>query len=196
MSTTTTTVDSLPETGLWSIDSLHSSVTFTVRHHRVATFRSSFTNISGTYDAAQRLLLGEVEVSDVTLSGLDKLKAHILTPDFFNAEEFPTLSFRSTNVENDGDHLKLEGELTMRGVTKPISAAGSFAGPQTLHHKLAGNAAISERLGIDLTTTIDRREWGIMFNTEMVPGVQNLGWDVKLEATLELYVQVDGAPRL
>jgi len=191
LSSTSAMTDFLPKTGLWSIEPLHSSVSFSLRHHGVATFRSGFTNISGTYDAAQRQLVGKVQASDVTLSGLDKLKAHFLTSDFMNAEEFPTLSFRSTSIENDGHQLKLEGELTFRGITKPISATGSFGGPQTLQHKRDGSGTTSERLGIDLTSTIDRREWGMTFNTEMVPGVLNLGWKVKLEAALELIKNVE-----
>jgi polyisoprenoid-binding protein YceI len=188
LSATSATVDHLPGTGLWSIDSAHSTVNFSVRHHAVATFRSSFTNISGTYDGAQRQLVGEVQVADVTLTGLDHLKGHILTPDFFNAEEFPTFSFRSASIEQNGDQLTLEGELTLRGITKPITASGSFRGPQTVRQ---GGGNVSERFGIDLTTTIDRREWEINFNNEIAEGITNLGWDVKIEAALELYVPVD-----
>lgn len=183
MSATSTAVDTLPDTGVWNIDSLHSSVSFSVRHHAVATFRSSFANVGGTYDGSEGRLSGAVQVSDVVLTGLDRLKGHILTPDFFNAAEFPTFSFESTALEQSGDQVRLEGALTLRGVTKPITATGSVRGPRTIRH---GDGHISERLGIDLTTTIDRREWEINFNTEVAEGVANLGWDVKIRATLEL----------
>jgi polyisoprenoid-binding protein YceI len=185
MSATTAAVETLPQTGLWSIDSAHSTVNFSVTHHAVASFRSSFTNVSGTYDAEQQRLSGEVAVSDITLTGLDRLKGHILTPDFFNAEEFPTFSFTSTAIRQDGDKLVFEGDLTLRGVTKPITATGSVSGPQTVRH---GDGHVSERLGIDLKTTIDRREWGINFNNEVAEGITNLGWDVKVTAALELYI--------
>lgn len=181
-----THVDTLPSTGVWSIDSLHSTVNFSVRHHAVATFRSSFTNISGAYDAEARRLAGEVQVSDITLTGLDRLKGHVLTTDFFDAEEFPTFSFASTDVQLDGEELTIEGELTLRGVTKAIVATGSVHGPLTVRH--GGDRGVSERLGIDLTTVIDRRDFGINFNNEVAEGIANLGWDVKIEAALELFL--------
>jgi polyisoprenoid-binding protein YceI len=176
--------DSLPATGVWKIDSLHSTVNFTVRHHAVATFRSSFSNVSGTYDAAARKLAGEVAVADITLTGLDRLKGHILTPDFFNAEQFPTFSFRTTDIREHDGELVVTGELTLRGVTREITAVGAARGPQTTRH---GDGHVSERLGIDLTTTIDRREWGINFNNEVAEGIANLGWEVSIEAALELF---------
>ncbi|HEX3802390.1 MAG TPA: YceI family protein [Solirubrobacteraceae bacterium] len=188
MSATSAAVDSMPETGMWSIDSAHSTVSFKVRHHAVATFRSSFTNVSGAYDGAERQLTGEVQVSDITLTGLDRLKGHILTPDFFNAEEFPAFSFQTTAIEQDGEKLTVEGELTLRGVTKPITATGSVRGPQMTRH---GDGHVSQRLGIDLATTIDRREWGVNFNNEVSEGVINLGWDVEIEAALELYINAE-----
>ena len=184
MNASSAVVDSLPRTGLWSIDSLHSTVNFSVRHHAVATFRSSFTNVDGAYDGGERQLTGEVQVTDITLTGLDRLKGHILTPDFFNADEFPTFSFRSTSIEQDADKLIFHGELTLRGVTRPITAEGSVLGPQTTRH---GDGHVSQRLGIDLATVIDRRDWGINFNNQIADGVTNLGWDVKIEAALELY---------
>lgn len=185
MSATTAPVETLPKTGLWRIDSAHSTIHFSVTHHAVASFRNSFTNVSGTYDAEQQRLSGEVAVSNIALTGLDRLKAHILTPDFFNAEEFPTISFTSVGIRDDGDKLVFEGDLTLRGITKPITATGSVRGPQTVHH---GNGRVSERLGIDLKTTIDRREWGVSFNNEVAEGVANLGWDVEITAALELYI--------
>jgi polyisoprenoid-binding protein YceI len=178
------TVDSLPETGVWNIDSLHSTVNFTVRHHAVATFRSGFTNVSGSYDAGARRLSGEVAVADITLTGLDRLKGHILTPDFFNGDEFPTFSFRTTDIRESHGVLQIRGELTLRGTTREITAVGSARGPQTTRH---GDGHLSERLGIDIVTTIDRREWGINFNSEVADGIANLGWDVAIEAALELF---------
>lgn len=178
-----TTSQALPTTGLWSIDSLHSTVGFSVGHHAVATFRSTFTNVSGAYEGDANRLAGQVAVADVTLTGLDRLKGHILTKDFFDADEFPTFSFESSDISYDGESLKVDGEITLRGVTKPITAHGSFKGPQTVRH---GDGHVSERFGINLTTTIDRRDFGINFNSEVAEGVVNLGWDVKIDAALEL----------
>jgi polyisoprenoid-binding protein YceI len=183
------TSQALPTTGIWGIDSLHSTVGFSVGHHAVATFRSTFTNVSGAYEADANRLAGQVGVADITLTGLDRLKRHILTKDFFDAEEFPTFSFESTEISSDGDALKVEGEITLRGVTKPITAHGSFKGPRTVRH---GDGHITERLGINLTTTTDRRDFGINFNSEVAEGVANLGWDVKIEAALEFALVTEG----
>lgn len=188
MSTTTATVGSLPETGVWSIDTVHSTVDFSVSHHVVATFRSSFTNITGSFNGDRGALAGEVQASEITLTGLDRLKSHILTPDFFNAEEFPTFAFRSSSIEQRGSELTVKGELTLRGVTRPIIAAGLVRGPQAVRH---GDGRVTERLGIDLSTTIDRRDFGIDFNREAAEGLYNIGWDVQVQAALELYLEAD-----
>jgi polyisoprenoid-binding protein YceI len=181
---TTTTTEALPTTGLWSIDSAHSTVTFSVRHHAVATFRSSFSNITGAYDGESGRLSGEVQVADITLTGLDRLKGHILTPDFFDAEEHPTFTFSSVRITDEADSLSVEGELTLRGITRHVAATGAVRGPQTVRH---GDGRVTQRLGIDLTTTIDRRDFGIAFNNEVAEGIANLGWDVRIEAALELF---------
>jgi polyisoprenoid-binding protein YceI len=144
--------------------------------------------VNGAYDADHGELTGEVAVNDITLTGLDRLKGHIVTPDFFDAEQFPTISFRSTNIHEDAGELVVEGELTLRGVTKPITARGSASGPQEIHQR---DGAVAERIGIDLVTTIDRREWGVNFNNEVAQGVTNLGWDVKIDAALELVRSVE-----
>jgi polyisoprenoid-binding protein YceI len=189
MSTTSAPTGSLPQTDVWEIDSHHSTILFSVTHHAVATFRSTFTNVSGAYNAEAGELSGQVAVTDITLTGLDRLKGHIFTPDFFSADEFPTISFHSDKIHADRHELIVEGELTLRGVTKPITARGSVSGPQDIHQR-DGN--IGQRIGIDLTTTIDRREWGVDFNNEVAQGVTNLGWDVKIEAALELVKHVEG----
>lgn len=189
MSATTAAESTLPQTGVWTIDSAHSTIHFSVIHHAVATFRSSFRNVTGAYDAEQRRLAGEVQVADITLDGLDRLKKHIVTPDFFSAEEFPTFSFSSTAIRQDGEELIFEGDLTLRGVTKPITATGSVRGPATVHHH---NGHTDQLIGINLKATIDRREWGINFNNEISEGIANLGWDVKITAALELVSELAG----
>jgi polyisoprenoid-binding protein YceI len=183
-----TKVDSLPETGTWAIDSHHSTVNFSVRHHAVATFRSTYVNISGAFDGDEQKLAGEVDASSITLTGLDQLKGHILTPDFFNAEEFPTFSFESTRIARDGEALTVEGDLTLRGVTKRIVASGTSYGPRTVQ---SARGPVNERFGIDIETIIDRRDFGISFNNEISEGVVNLGWDVRIEAALEFVLQED-----
>lgn len=179
-----TVVASLPETGTWSIDSVHSTVNFSVRHHAVATFRSAFRNITGAYDGETARLAGHVEVVDLILRGPERLRNHLLSPAFFDAEEYPSFSFESTTITSNDGRLAIEGNLTLRGVTRPIRASGSTRGPQVVRHS---DGRVTTRLGIDLATTIDRREFGIDFNNEVAEGIVNLGWNVEIEAALELF---------
>jgi polyisoprenoid-binding protein YceI len=176
-------VQTLPATGLWNIDSAHSTARFSVRHHAVATFRGGFSAITGHYDAETGSLVGEVRVDRAELQGLDRLKNHFLTPDFFDAERNPTLSFESNAVRVEGDALTVDGELTLRGIRRPVIARGTVQGPAVVRHQ---DGHVSERLGIDLTASIDRREYGVQFNSEIAEGVLNLGWDVTIEVALEL----------
>lgn len=180
----TTQIQTLPTDGNWLIDSHHSTVSFAVRHHAVATFRSTFVNVRGSFDADERRLSGEVNVADITLTGLDQLKGHVLTPEFFDAERFPTLSFESTRLSQDRDELLIAGDLTLRGVTKPIVATGTSYGPRTVVQIPGGPA--TERIGLDLAASVDRRDFGVSFNNEVAQGITNLGWIVKIEANLEL----------
>lgn len=174
----------LPTTGTWSVDSIHSAVRFSITHHAVATFRAGFDGISGIFDADSGALSGSVPVENIDVQGVAKLKSDLLAERFFDGENHPSLSFASTQFDADPDgSVRVEGELTIRGVTKPISAVGQVAGPITVRHH---DGRESERLGIDLSTVIDRREFGITHNNELAEGVLNLGWDVAIEVSLEL----------
>jgi polyisoprenoid-binding protein YceI len=177
------TTQTIPATGLWTIDSAHSAVRFSVRHHAIATFRGGFSAVSGSYDADAGSLAGEVRVDHAELPGLDRLKAHFLTPDFFDADRHPTLAFESHAVESDGDLFSADGELTIRGVTKPVTIVGRVRGPIAVRHN---DGHVSERLGIDLATTIDRRDYGVEFNRDLGGGILSIGWDVAIEVALEL----------
>jgi polyisoprenoid-binding protein YceI len=174
----------LPTTGTWSVDPIHSSVRFSITHHAIATFRAGFDDVSGAFDADRGVLSGSVPVDNIDLQGVAKFKSDLLAERFFDAETHPTLSFVSTELIADADgSLRLTGELTIKGVTKPISAVGHVGGPITVTHH---DGRESDRLGIDLSTVIDRRDFGITHNNEYAEGVVNLGWDVAIEVALEL----------
>ena len=177
-------VAALPTTGRWAIDPVHSTVIFSVRHHAVATFRASFTNIQGAYDADADRVDGKVAVSDIVIVGADRLRNHLQTPDFFDAETYPTFRFAATGVRASTDTGAVSGELTLKGRTQMIVASASVpGGPRQIRH---GDGHLSDRFGLDLATTIDRREFGVDFNSFIADGVYNLGWDVRIEANLEL----------
>lgn len=173
MSTATTHV-TLPTTGTWRIDTVHSYASFKVTHHMVATFRGGFYGLTGAFEDGA--LAGAVPVENIELRGVDAFKEHLLGPDWFEAVSHPELRFRSTelNVAADGS-LRARGELTIRGVTKPVDITGFVRGPAKITRH---DGSTSERLGIDLTTTLDRRDFGL----EASGGA---GWIVTLEVALE-----------
>src|SRR4051794_30688408 len=107
------TPHALPDTGTWEIDSRHSTMRFSVIHHAVAWFRAGFHPITGTYDSATRTLTGEVRTADLQVP-IDPLRNHLLTPDFFDAQQHPTIAFASTRIDGDDANLTIEGELTLK----------------------------------------------------------------------------------
>ena len=171
----------LPTTRVWTVDARHSTVGFRVKHHAVGTFRAWFSEFEGQYDAEAGKLTGSAQTASVVT--FDMLKEQLLSDDFFAAHTYPTISFESASLRIDGDLLTVEGEPTLRGVTKPVTAIGTIAGPS----KVAGfGGPDKEHIGMDLEMTIDRRDFGVDYNNELLDGRLNLGWDVTLELSLEL----------
>jgi polyisoprenoid-binding protein YceI len=112
-------------------------------------------------------------VTGIKVEG-ENFAAHLLSPDFFDAERHPTVSFTSTELRRDGDQLVVEGELEIRGERRPVRLTGTIAGP------------VIDRIGISLETVIDRTDFGIVWNMELPSGGAVLENEVKLTADLEL----------
>jgi polyisoprenoid-binding protein YceI len=155
---------------------------FSVIHHAVAYFRAGFHPITGGYDAATRTLRGEVHSADLQVP-IDMLRNHLLSPDFFDAAQFATIAFASTRIDGDGAALTIEGDLTLKGVTGSVTATGSATAPTAVAHP---DGSVAQHFGIELEATIDRREYGVLFNNVLPSGLENLGWDVRIDAALEL----------
>jgi polyisoprenoid-binding protein YceI len=169
---------SIPATGTWKIDGVHSTATFKVTHNVVATFRGTFHGVNGSLENG--VLAGEVAVEGLEIGPLEPFKQHLLSADWFDAAAHPALSFRSTDLHSHADGtLHAAGELTMKGVTKPVSISGSVVGPQEV---TAVDNSVATRLGVNLATTVDRREFGL----ESFGGAN---WDVTLEVALELVAE-------
>jgi polyisoprenoid-binding protein YceI len=177
----TTSLGLLPSTAIWNIDSRHSTARFSVRHHAVASFRAGFAPVSGSYDAEAGTLTGEVRIDAVQVP-VEALRNHMQTPDFFDAAQFPTISFRSTSIQADDHDITVEGDLTIKGVTRRVSAAGTHTAPVLVGHP---DGVELEHFGIDLSVTIDRRDYDVSFNNALPAGILNLGWDVKIDVALE-----------
>jgi polyisoprenoid-binding protein YceI len=174
---TTQTKSTIP-TGVWKSDPVHSSAGFTVRH-MVGTFRGSFGSFEAELDAAsgEPRLTGRVPVESVQVDE-ENLYGHLLSPEFFDSDVNPQVKFESTGISRDGDQLVVDGELTVKGVTKPVVARGEIAGP--------GISPVDERIGIDLETKIDRHEFGLDWQMERPDGGNVLGDEVTITVQLEL----------
>jgi polyisoprenoid-binding protein YceI len=170
------------EAGNWQIDTVHSHVGFAVKHMVVATFRGSFNDYEGgltVADDSSQQLHGSVAVDSLVVKD-ENLAGHLKSPDFFDTASYPQISFTSTNVRvEDGGRLEVEGQLTIKGNTRPVTATGVITGP---HTDIRGN----EKLGIELESVVDRREFGLNWNAELPKGGYALADDVKLEVSLEL----------
>ena len=182
MSTTTATPIA---TGNWKIDRVHSHVGFAVKHMVVSTYRGSFDEYDGRLavgdDGAPRLE-GFVAVDSIQAKD-ENLKAHVLSPDFFDSASHPRITFTSREVSiGDGGELEVLGDLEIKGHTHPVTAQGSISGP---HVDIAGN----EKVGVELQATVDRRDYGLDWQEELPGGGDTLGWDVTLEALMEFAEQ-------
>jgi polyisoprenoid-binding protein YceI len=169
----------LPE-GTWKSDPIHSSVGFSVKHMGAGTFRGSFDEYDvsiGELDGELRLT-GSASVDSVDVKD-ETLKGHLLSPEFFDAERHPEITFASRDIREDGGGIVVEGELTIKGITKTVEGRGSISGP-------VEDPAGGERIGIDLETVVDRHEFGLDWNADLPQGGSVLGDDVTLTIHLEL----------
>jgi len=179
---TETVNQQLPQ-GTWTADPVHSSVNFAITHNGVATFRSGFTSYEATLSGGESpRLQGTVEVASLDISE-EMLKGHLLSPEFFDAEKHPRLSFRSTEVAVDGDGaIRLRGELEIRGETRTVEARGRFG-------RIGADIAGNERVGFSLATTVDRRDFGLDWNAELPSGGRALEDEVTINVELELVAE-------
>ena len=167
----------------WEIDPAHSNVQFGVRHLMISTVRGKFTKFTATAagdekDAAHASVQASVDVASID-TGDEKRDAHLKTPDFFDAEKFPTITFKSTKVEAAGDRrFKLHGDLTMHGVTKPV-VLDVEATPEV--KGMRGET----RAGARATTKINRKDFGINWSKSMDGGGVVVGDEVEVTIDVE-----------
>lgn len=163
-------------TGTWKIDPVHSVAGFSVRHMLVGTFRGEFTDVEATLQDGK--LVGKVKVGSLQIKD-EKLKGHLFSPDFFDAERYPEIVYESSSLDVHDGKLTSEGTLTIKDTTASVSATGRLAGPAVTLGEI-------EKIGIDLETTVDRDEVGLAWNAPLPKGGFVLGKDVTITVTLEL----------
>jgi len=167
--------------GTYTVDKVHTTMGFAVKHMVVATFRGRFEKFDATLEVGQDgapRLTGTVDVTSIEVKD-ENLAGHLQSPDFFDAERHPELRFESDSIRIDGGEAVVDGRLTIKGQTRPVEARGTIVGP---HEDIAGNT----KLGLELTAIVDRTEFGLNWNAPLPKGGVALGNDVTLSVDLEL----------
>jgi polyisoprenoid-binding protein YceI len=177
MSTIEQTKQGIP-TGTWKADTVHSRVAFEVPY-AVATFSGEVPEFEATLENGQ--LKGVAKIESIQVKE-ENLQAHLLSPEFFDAERHPELTFVSKSIKREGDTIEIEGDLTIKGITKPATLSGLATGPSVDHFG-------ATRFGITAQTTIDRTEFDINWNMPLPNGEPALKNEVTLKADLTLVAQ-------
>src|SRR5216117_1771880 len=171
--------------GTWSLDPVHSSVGFEVPY-LAGTFKGEFREIGAglTVEDERASLEGSAKVASVDVKD-ENLAAHLQSPDFFDAERYPGLRFTAEDIHLDGDgKVSVDGELTIKGVTKPVTVTGTVTAP-------IADPYGTERIGLNLTTKIDRTDFGVNWNNPLPSGEVSLANDVTILTARERVVPVD-----
>lgn len=173
-------VEQLIPAGIWKADTLHSSVRFEAEHMGASLFGAGFRAyeailVSGPEGVE---LKGTVQVESFDVHD-EQLRPHVMSPEFLDSERHPQLTFRSTAFRWDGDGLSVDGELTIRGITRQVEARGRIGDPVSDPY---GN----ERVAVALETVIDRTEFGIGWQMDLPGGGVALANDIRLVVSLEL----------
>ncbi len=166
----------------WRIDKSHSELTFQIRHF-MGRVRGTFRDWSGTINVADpaRWENGSVDVAIQAASIFtdhEKRDEDLRSGNFFAADSFPVISFKSTRIDRAGDAAKIHGNLTMRGVTRPVVLEGRFLGLSQFPNNF-------ERVGFEATTTINRLDYGVSWNRLVEGAGMTLGDEVKIDVTIE-----------
>ena len=172
------TADQIPgyRAGTWTIDPTHSEVGFSVRHLAISKVKGKFEKFNATFVTAENPLDSSVEatveVASVNTNEPNR-DGHLRTGDFFAADEFPEFTFVSTGVREEGGDFKVDGDLTLRGVTKPVTFNFEFGG-------FGEDAYGNYKAGFTATTVVKREEFGVVWNGTLEKGGLVLGSDVTI----------------
>jgi polyisoprenoid-binding protein YceI len=157
-------------TGTWTIDPAHSDVGFAIRHLKISNIKGHFTRFEGQIVTSEDPLKSEVTAT-IDMASIDtanrKRDDHLRSADFFEVDRYPTMSYRSTGIRPDGDGFAMEGELTLKGVTRPVPLALEFNGFAV--DPYAPDPAAGARAGFTAAGEVNRVDFGVSYNGP-VPG--------------------------
>ena len=189
--TEATTQTSIPGyvAGTWDIDPVHSEIGFSARHMMVSKVRGRFTTFSGQIvtaeDPTKSSATAEIDLSSIN-TGQEQRDDHIRSADFFEVEKYPTMTYRSTGVRQDGDDYVIDGELTLKGVTKsiPLKLELNGFGPDPYGGTRAGFTATGE---------LNRRDFNVSFSAPMQNGGAVVSDKISLHLEIEAVLAADAA---
>ena len=174
-----TTATTLP--GTYVADPVHSSFGFAVRYQGVSIFRGTLSEVEAKL--ADGRLEGVAKVESISIRTPEQFRAHVLSAEFFDAANHPTVDFRSDEVELGEDGVaKVEGELTIKGITRPVTATGTWIAPE-------GDAFGNTRGHLNLEAVVDRTEFDMNWNAPLPSGGKALANEVTLTVELSLVEQ-------
>ncbi len=169
----------------WTIDPTHSEVGFKVKHMMFTNVKGLFNDYSAEIDFNDDLkeanLQFEAKINSIFTNNTDR-DNHLKSADFFDAEQYPTLNFKSTKIEGNGSEYEITGDLTIKGITKPVTLNAEFSGLMT---DPWGNT----KVGLNLDCKINRKDFGLTYNAALETGGVLVGEDVKLNAEIQLVEQ-------
>ena len=167
----------------WTIDTAHTDVAFVARHLGLSKVRGHFTSFRGEVEGDLQDLTtvrGRVEVDMASVeTGSPDRDAHLKSADFFDVEKHPTMVFETTRVERDGDTYRVLGDLTIKGITKPVELDYEHGGDGVDPY---GN----HKIGGTLTATVNRRDWGLDWNVRLDAGGLLVSEKIKIEIDFQL----------
>lgn len=168
----------------WQIDHAHSHISFTARHMMISKVRGTFEKFSGEINFDEDNPTNSTAYVEIDLSSIntreEKRDAHLRSADFFNVDEYPTMTFKSTRVEQiEPNKGKLYGDLTIRGITKPVVLDVEY-------HGLQKSPWGQEQAGFSATATINRKDWELNWNVALETGGWLVGDTIQIEIDLEL----------
>ncbi len=184
---TTLTADTIDgyRAGTWTVDHDHTEIGFSVRHLAISKVRGVFEKFDAQVTAAENPLESQltvtVDMASINTKNADR-DAHLRTNEFFAIDEHPTMTFVSTGLRVEGDALLLDGELTLRGVTKPVTLTGEFGG-------IATDPWGNTKAAASGTAVINRHDFGVSWNAALETGGFLLGDDVTITVDAQFALQ-------
>ncbi|MDP2275666.1 MAG: YceI family protein [Archangium sp.] len=186
------TLSSLSLASTWEIDTGHAAANFSIKHLTISTVNGTLGDVTGKVEVDDKDVTKSKIEASIDVKGINtkqsKRDDHLRSPDFFDVEKFPAMTFKSTKIEKgEGSKLKVTGDLTMHGVTKPVVLDGELTA------EVANPFSAAKTRGFSATTTLNRKDFGLGWNKALEAGGLLVGEEVKVSIEAEV-VKKDAAP--